>query len=355
MAKEYVRSRPYTWSAGARIPIDLSFLEATLAKYRSPVIEKIFLRMTGSVTAAAVTFQNYSHAAAVAANFLWRDKRGERINLTGREIRIAAQMEHGQLFRDPADQASSTNTAFECILPITFCPRRSRRRADFRPAVAEMISGEVIWTASGANPVSTVTINSASLELEAVVSDEMVPEAASRMCWLGVNAPLAEDTYYIDGALRYAYVYSHPGDGTADLTSLTTYTEIDSYTLDMVDTQRTILRDDYAHETPSLDFTDDEVIRGNVIPLVFPKADQKTTGLRDINKLHARFQAALPTGGRLVYCTITDRDPVLTAASLQVHPSQLANIAIDIPTAKGTRQVTDVELGATRKLPIRQA
>lgn len=355
MAKEYVRSRPYTWSAGARIPIDLSFLEATLAKYRSPVIEKVMLRMTGSVTAAAVTFENYSHAAAVAANFLWRDKRGERVNLTGREIRMAAQMEMGSRFQDPADQASSTNASFECILPITFNPTRSRRRADFRPAVAEMISGEVIWTASGTNPVSTVTINSATLELHAVVTDEVVPEAASRMCWLGVNAPLAEDTYYVDGMLRYAFFYAHPGDGTADLTSLTTYTEIDSYTLDMVDVPRTVLRDDYSQETIDLDATNDEVVRGRVLPLVFPKSDQKSLGLRDVNKLHARLQAALPTGGRLVYCTLTDRDPVLTAAALQVPPSQLANVAIDLATPKGGKNVESVPLAAARKLPIRRA
>lgn len=354
MAKEYVRSRPYTWSSGARIPVDLSFLEATLAKYRSPVIEKIFLRMTGSVTAAAVTFENFSHAAAVASNFLWRDKRGERINLTGREIRLAAQMELGERFRDPADQASSTNTSFECILPITFCPIRARRRADFRPSVAEMVSGEVIWTASGTNPVSTVTINSATLEMHAVISDEVVPEAASRMCWLGVNAPLAEDTYYVDGALRHAFMYAHPGDGTADLTSLTTYTEIDSYTLDMVDVPRTILVNDYEQES-HLDPIDDEVLRGKVLPLISPKTDQKTTALRNVNKLHVRLQAPLPTGGRLVYCTITDRDPVLTAAALQVPPSQLATTPVDLPTAKGSTPINSVPPDAARKLPIRVA
>ena len=355
MAVEYVRSRPYTWSAGARIPVDLSFLEATLAKYRSPVIERVFLRMTGSVTAAAVTFQNYSHAAAVAANFLWRDKRGERINLTGREIRMAAQRELGERFQDPADMASSTNTSFQCILPIEFCPRRARRRADFRPSVAEMVSGEVIWTASGANPVSTVTINSASLELHAVVTDEMVPEAASRLCWLGVNAPLAEDTYYVDGMLRHAFMYAHPGDGTADLTSLSTYTEVDSYTLDMVDVPNTILRDDYGIESPDLDPTNDEVVRLTALNLVHPKADQISTGLRDVNKLHVRLQAALPTGGRLVYCTLTDRDPILTAASLQVAPSQLANTPLGIVTPKGTIPADSMPLAAARKLPIRVA
>lgn len=352
--KEYVRSRPYVWSASARIPVDLSFLEATLSKYRSPVIEKLFLRMTGSVTSASVTLENYSHAALVAANFLWRDKRGERINLSGREIRIVAQQEFGQRFQDPADQASSTNASFECILPITFCPIRARRRADFRPAVAEMISGEVIWTAAAAVPVTGVTINSASLQLEAVVSDEVVPEAASRMCWLGVNAPLAEDTYYVDGALRYAFAYAHPGTGAADLTSLTTYTEIDSYTLDMVDTERTILRADYEEES-FLDPTNDEVTRGNVLPFLFPKTDQKITALRNVNKLHLRLQAALPTGGRLVYCTITDRDPVLTAAALQVPPSQLASTPVDLPTAKGSAPINSVPPDAARKLPIRVA
>lgn len=354
MAKEYVRSRPYIWSAGARIPVDLSFLEATLSKYRSPVIEKIYLRMTGSVTSASVTLENFSHAALVAANFLWRDRRGERINLTGREIRIAAQMEFGDAFQDPADQASSTNASFECILPITFCPKKSRRRADFRPAIAEMISGEVIWTAAAAVPVTGVTINSALLELHAVVTDEVVPEAASRMCWLGVNATLAEDTYYVDGALRFAYMYAHPGDGTADITSLATYTEIDSYTLDMVDTNRTILRDDYSQES-QLDATNDEVARNRILPLLFPKSDQKTTALRNVNKLHVRLQAVLPTGGRLVYCTITDRDPVLTAAALQIPPSMLASTPVDLPTAKGSTPINTVPPDAARKLPIRVA
>lgn len=353
--REYIRSRPYTWSSGARIPVDLSFLEATLAKYRSPVIEEIQLRVTGSVsTLGAFTLENFDHAAIVASSFLWRDKRGERINLTGREIRLAAQMEYGSRFQDPADQAgTTTNTSFECILPITFHPQRARRRADFRPSVAEMISGEVIWTAAGTNPITASTqINSLTMEMHAIVSDEVVPEAASRLCWLSVNAPLAEDNLTVDGALRHAALYAY--NTGSDLTSLSSYTELTSYTLDMVTVPRTVIKSLYSRETVDFDATNDEVGRDRVIPLVYPNADQKITGMRDVNKLHYRLQAALPTGGRLVYCTITDRDPVLTAAALQVPVMDVAATPKKVSGTKGGKNVAAFGAGA-RKLPIRRA
>jgi len=354
MAKEILRSRPFTWSPNARIPIDLSFLEAALSKYRSPVLESIVLRAYGTiVTSGAVTWENFDQCAAVCSNFLWRDKRGERINLTGREIRIAAQMEQGARFVDPSDQlGTTTNTAFELNLPITFHPQRSRRRADFRPGVAEMVSGEVIWTAAPTNPITASTIiNGLTLELHAVVTDEVVREAASRMCWLGVNAPLAEDYYMIDGAARYAFMYAY--NSGSDLTSLATYTEVDSTTLDLVDVPRSALQQQYQLETMSLDATNDEVTRNRVIPLIWPNLDQKTTGLRDINKLHVRLQGALPTGGRIVYCTITDRDPTMTAVSLGLPPAEAAATVKRVPTPKGSKATGTVPLSVTRKLPIR--
>lgn len=354
--REYIRSRPYTWSSGARIPVDLSFLEATLSKYRSPVIEEIQLRVTGSVTTSgAFTLENFDHAAFVAQTFLWRDKRGERVNLTGRELRLAAQMEFGSRFQDPADQAgTTTNTSFECILPLTFHPKRARRRADFRPSVAEMISGEVIWTAAATNPITASTIiNSLTMEMHAVVTDEIVPEAASRMCWLSVNAPLAEDNMTFDGLARYAALYAY--NTGSDLTSLSTYTDLTSYTLDMVTVPRTVIKSLYGRETGDFDATNDEVSRDRVIPLVFPNADQKITGMRDLNKLHYRLQAALPTGGRLVYCTVSDRDPVLTAAAVQVPVGQLASTPLKVSGSKGGKNVAAFGAGGARKLPLRKA
>lgn len=354
MAKEFVRSRPYIWSTGARLPIDMSFLEATLSKYKSPVVESIALRVYGSVTTSgAVTLESFDHAAFVASDFLWRDRRGERVHLTGREIRIAAQQELGSRFQDPADQlGTTTNTSFEVILPIVFNPTRTARRADTRPNVLEFTNGEVIWTAPATNPITASTIiNSLSMELHAVVTDEVVPEAASRMCWTGVNATLAEDQYTIDGAVRYAFMYAY--NSGSDLTSLATYTEIDSYTLDMVDTARSILEQQYSAESIGIDATNDEVIRDRVIPLIYPNADQAITQLRDINKLHVRLQAALPTGGRLVTCSITDRDPAMTAAVLQVPPSALADLQGKTPTPKGSRPLSNVPAGAARKLPLR--
>lgn len=357
--REYVRSRQYTWSAGARLPIDLSFLESTLAKYRSPVIEAFELRFTGSVFAdSSTTFQNYAQCAALAQQFVWRDKRGERINLTGRELRLAAQWELGSGFQDPVDHAASTtNTSFEVAIPIVFKPHRARRRADTRPGVAEVLSGDITWTLATATPVTGVTINSGTVELHALVTDEVVPEAASRMCWLGVNATLAEDNYMIDGACRFAGMYAYAGSGAQDLTSLSTYTEIDSYTLDMVDVPRAVLARDYMRETPSISATDDEIVRNNVIPLIYPDRDQKLTQLRDLGKMHVRLQAALPTGGRLVYCVLTDRDPVLAAATLKVPVQSLADgsAPLNVVGTKGEKPADAIDASLARKSPLRRA
>jgi hypothetical protein len=355
MAREIVRSRQYTWSNGARLPIDTSFLDATLAKYSSPVVEALYLRFVGSVTANnGVTFSQRDSVRALAQQFVWKDKRGERINLTGDELRLAAQMELGAAYQDASaingSGGTTTNTSYEIIVPITFAPPRSRRRADFRPGVAEFTSGDIIWTLGATNPVTSVVINSGTVELHALVTDEVVPEAASRMCWISQAAQLAEDNYMIDGALRAAFMHAPTAAG---FSSLATFTEIDSYTLSMVDVPRTLLREKYRHEGSfSPDSTNDEIVNNNVIPLVYPDRDQKITSMSGVNKLHVRLQAALPSGGRLVYCAITDRDPVLTAAVLKTPLGELANVPMEVNTQKGRKNADALPVELARKLPV---
>jgi hypothetical protein len=53
-----------------------------------------------------------------------------------------------------------------------------------------------------------------------------------------------------------------------------------------------------------------------------------------------------------VYCALTDRDPVLTAAALQVKPGQLGSVPLEVSTQKGRKDANAFSPDLARKMPI---
>lgn len=307
-----------SWSAGRRWSVDTSFVHAAFKSFQHPVIESMNLRLFGSVsTLGAFTLENFDMCHLIGQNFKISDARGDRIDASLRGLRLVAQEEYGQRYRDPTDQAgTTTNTAFNAELPITLHPRRAERPNDYLMSLSDFLDSDVIWNAATANPITASTvINSGTLQLQLNIRENYTTDAPSRQVIREISAEKAEETFTVEGAMRYAMLYAYSSG--SDLVSLSTYTEVDSRTLRLSDMPTTALKQMAQVQNPGLDDTDSEVTRNRVIPLVVPDYDQHFTQISDHGgKLHVKLQAALPTGAKLLTVTVTPRDDGQVAKSL---------------------------------------
>lgn len=350
------------WSAGKRWSVDTSFVHAAFKAFQHPVIESLNLRVFGSVTTVgAFTFENFDQVAAIGQNFKITDTRGDRIDCSMRGLRLVAQEEFGTRYRDNADQAgTTTNTSFECQLPISFHPRRAERPNDYLMSLSDFLDSDVIWNAATANPITASTvINSLTLQLQANIRENWTTDAPVRQCVREISAEKTEETFTVEGAVRYAGLYAY--NSGSDLTSLSTYTEVDSRTLKLSDMPSSALKQMGQVNNPQLDDTDSEVSRNRFIPLVVPDFDQHFTQIQDYGgKMHVKLQAALPTGGKLLTVTVTPRDDGQVAKSLgytstdQLYKAMESG-QVQVVGSKGAMPITKAGLGLTKFAPLRRA
>lgn len=350
------------WSAGKRWSIDTSFVHAAFKQFQHPVIESLNLRAFGSVsTLGNFTFENFDQVLAIGQNFKITDQRGDRVDCSLRGLRLFAQEEFGTRYRDNADQAgTTTNTSFECQLPISFHPRRSERPNDFLMSLSDFIDSDIIWNAATTNPITASTqINNLTLQLQANIRENWTTDAPVRQCIREISAEKAEEVFTVEGALRYAWLAVTGGTGS-DMTSLSTYTEVDSRTLSLNDMPTSALWQMAQLNNPQLDDTDSEVARKRVIPLVVPDFDQHFTQIVDHGgKLHVKLQAALPAGAKLFTCTVTPRDDGQVAKSLgyastdQLYKAMEAG-QVQVVGSKGSMPIAKAGLGMTRLAPLRR-
>lgn len=362
MLREQFRSQE-TWAAGKRWSVDPAFVAAAFKDFKFPVIESMNLRFTGSVTTGGTfTLENYAHASVIGQSFKCSDKRGDRVDASTRGLRILAQQELGIGYQDAADIVSSgtiTTTSYEANLPIIWHPERSERPNDFLMTVEEFLDCNVIWLAATANPISASTvINSGTLEFQVNVRENYTRDAPMRMEIREVSSEKLEETFAVEGALRYALLYAYSSG--SDMTSLSTYTEVDSRTLRLHDMPSSALVQMAQIAHPRLDDADDEVTRLRVIPLTVPDYDQHGSQLAEHgNRLHIKLQAALPTGGKLLTCAVTNRNDSQTAkmlgyASVGTMLEAAARGEIGVVTAKGVKPLNQVAAGAAAKFPWRR-
>ena len=350
-----------SWSSGRRWSVDTSFVHAAFKQFQHPVIESLNLRVFGSAsTLGAFTWENFDQVAAIGQNFKISDARGDRIDCSLRGLRLVAQEEYGTRYRDNTDQAgTTTNTSFDCQLPITFHPRRAERPNDYLLSLSDFLDSDVIWNAATTNPVTASTqINSLTLQLQANIRENHTTDAPSRQVIREISAEKSEETFTTEGAMRYAMLYAYSTG--SDLTSLSTYTEVDSRTLRLSDMPSAALWQMAQLQNPQLDDTDSEVSRKRVLPLVVPDFDQHFTQIEDHGgKLHIKLQAAMPTGGKLLTVSVTPRDDGQVAKSLgYASTSELYKAMeaghVGVVGSKGTKTIAQAGLNLTRYAPLRR-
>lgn len=346
MSRSFLRSVGYSFSTGARLPIDLSFLSGAKAGMKAPEIEGFVLNVTGSTAAGSAAIPG-SDLCRMFDAVRVRDRGGDRCNLSGPELRVANQLETGEGSPDPTG-APAGGGAFAFTLRVPFMPNKARRRADYRLALAEITQGgEITLNCTSGAVFPGATIASATIVVYALVVDGGAPEAKSRLCWLGYNATQAEDYYSTNGAIRAAFVVaSDPNGGLTPNTA----TSLDSTTLDYVDVDRSVLVDTYAREgDPS---ANDAFRGGFAFPIVTPNEDQKALTMVASQRLHLRFPAAPPANSRVIVCTITDRVAGSTRAVLGPSPDPAA---ARLSTPKGKRAPSRLGQKAAAILPVRIA
>jgi hypothetical protein len=349
------------WSANRRWSIDTSFVHAAFKQFQHPVIESLNLRVFGSVsTLGAFTLENFDQVAMIGQNFKMTDVRGDRVDCSMRGLRLVAQEEYGTRYRDNTDQAgTTTNTSFECQLPICFHPRRAERPNDYLMSLSDFLDSDVIWQAATASPITASTvINSLTLQLQANIRENWTTDAPVRQMIREISAEKSEETFTVEGAVRYAGIYAYASG--SDLVSLSTYTEVDSRTLKLSDMPSSALKQAAQLNNPQLDDTDSEVTRNRFLPLVVPDFDQHFTQLVDRGgKMHLKLQAALPTGGKLLTVTCTPRDDAQVAKSLgygavsDLYKAMEAG-HVQVVGSKGAMPIAKAGLELTKFAPLRR-
>jgi hypothetical protein len=351
-----------TWSTGKRWSIDTGFLQSAFKNFKFPVIESFNLRFFGSVTTLDTgSIENFAHVNVIGQNFKFKDERDDRIDCSMRGLRIFAQQELGARLVDRADLApgaTTTTTTYDVSLPIPFHTERAERPNDYLVTVEEFLDSELIWNAATTNPVTASTvINSGTLQFQVNVRENWTRDQPSRLQIREVSSEKLEETFTVDGALRYALLYAYSSG--QDLTSLSTYTEVDSRTLRLSDMPTTALVQIAQLNQRDIDSTNDEVTRQRVIPLCVPDFDQHMSSLVEHGKLHLRLQAALPTGGKLLTVTVTDRAMRQVAKNLGYASEGQLQTAIEageieVVGAKGAKPLNAMGIGAARKFPWRR-
>lgn len=351
------RSGEMTWSANLTRPVDLSFLKDALGDFDEPEITAFEMRITGSVqTPAGQTF-SADDSARLLQEFRLSDKGGMRADFDGIGMRLAAQIELGNSLEEPATQpTSTTDAAYEVVLPLVWDVPKAERSRDTRPHVKEFLpenGGKLSIKMASGTPITGVTFSAGTYELIAHVVEGREREPGSRMCWLRSDVQNKDDRYDVGGSLRCAVMYATDDDNIGYETwAAATYPEIDSESLDLHDQLVHLLRTRYVRESHVA--SNDIIKAKTALPIVTPTRYQSIGKMPDLAQLHVKLPANPVANAQILICTITDRVLSNTAKILRVPASDVGKGgAAMVATPKGKKPLENVPGILQRRLPLR--
>lgn len=308
-----LRSQADTWAASTNFQVKLDFL-GQARRFTAPEIAEMWFVFKGDVTAGGGGSALGRDAAKLFSNIRFADAGGEVINASGALLRVQEQLEYGTASVDPADtSASGTTTGLVCTIKVTFEPRKAHRPRDFRMPLVHFLEGGDLVITTGALPTNWASIANGTIQTFVRVVDGRVPEAKSRLTYIERNCTQQEFEYTVNGSLRSLILASKLA--TTGYTSLAAQTTFNSQTAKWpasLEAHTFLSRyrvESYGHSSAD-EFT---LATPGAVALVMPSRRQKTGEMMDVKTFHLNLGAAAPSSGKLLVCSVQDRNPILAA------------------------------------------
>lgn len=349
-----LRSKPITFGDGENHDVDLNFLKPALSRMRAPVVRELLFQLVMQGTGTTGDSEGED-----AFKFLGRvkikDRGGTLVDLPGSILRTVEQMELGSQVADLAQITSgSAATNYTLNARVIFDVEKAHRGADTSlPLIHLTEGGEISVTF---DTPTNFDVTSGQLRVYAVVHDERVREAKSRMVWKETSITNDEDDYIVKGSLRAAFITSDlpAAEGHTDLSGITT---LDSNTFQWNDLAVSILKQEYRRKSGGSLHADDEFLADNAIPLVTPSKGQHIGKMQALDSFHLDI-GSTPASGKMVTCVIEDRVASLAAEWLGYSTTGAYARALKAAgqvSAKGARNkaIGSWDAKLQRRLPVR--
>lgn len=354
----WFRSRALTFATGDQLAFDLNFL-AGARHMTAPEVWKIGIVFSGTITPVGGTALG-ADGCKLYDEVTIRDE-AEFVKCSGQGLRLLEQVEVGAKQQDLSDMtvaAGAVAVKQRSILHVAPSPNRAVRPRDFTMPIYNFLEGgNFLVNCAAAVPTNYgVVAADWKVQLFFLVRDGRVRELKSRRRILEQVVQNQEYQYPVNGSMRGAYLHSKLT--TTGQTDLSGFGTLYSQTLDFPPSMDThMLVDDYRNSSESLG-SNDAIIAGKAIPLVFPRKDKKTGEMIDAKFLHVDLLQAAPASGRLLTDTVVDRPPNISALAEGYGSPESMAAAIEshgeIVSGNGpSYKASKAPPSLARRLPIR--
>lgn len=371
MDRRYIYSEAKAWAAAGQQPFAMTFLEQ-VEGFVAPCVKALYLVFDAVVTvgAGAGNKMQGKDLCQAFSRVDFNDGAGPRLSVQGATLRKINLLEKGAAFSDPADLGVGANQAITLTLEIPLQPRRSRRRADYSIPVAELVRGGKLSTFFNGAAINGVGLNvgviqSGSIQFYAEITEERKVQMKSRMTWLEYPLGVKNYQYPVQGSLRWLWLDSgvvgaNNGRSWTDAQAQAgTPQAITSLNLFLTQQRSDLLRFAEQQEMAIIAAVD-PIALNQVIPMFWPKADQKILEMPDIDTAHVQFDGSVPTASDLpvvVVNSITDRAPQLSMKTMDADNINQLSAATDqlgyVKAANGEKHpVQNWPAYLARRMPI---
>lgn len=314
--------------------IKKDFLEPALPM-GAPVIRRMWLRGLLNIdTGAGPDDAKGGMLSHFMGQFLMKDRSGQRINISGGELRAIAQQELGFGYQDPPDIAQNqAGVDVEVYIPIILTlADRQADPDDSGLVLPDFYSGGEITLNfnpsdtinGGAAQAAAITINSGTWSICAEVVDEVTPVLKARLSWLSQALQSNDQSYPVNGKVRTAMLYvgdENEEDGSTWGTTPQDTLESRSFNFLALPQSLFIERHrEEGYQDPTQDMVESNVI----LPMQVTHRGSKIGNQPVFNNLHVKFSQNLPVNSTLLTGVWTSRSPQTIALTFRaVPPSSL--------------------------------
>lgn len=352
---KWFNSMAYNFGLGGGDVVKMDFLSRA-RKFTAPEVEEIQIAFTATTLDGVTATAKGKDMPKLLKKLYFKDDT-EMINVSGSSLRILEQIDFGSKQRDVADIASgATSSTYSSIIRLTFAPpSRAKRKRDFCvPLVNFLDGGEFSFQFADALPTGYSTVLGGKFKFFFKVREARTKELKARRKLSEVSYNRDDDSYMTDGAIRGLYLTSVLT--TTGHTALTGITAVNSDNLELPpDMPPAILSKWYEGNSDAINSSTDEVIAGNVIPLVMPDRGQKIGAMPMLKSVHVRV-GTVPTAAILLRDVLVERPMGLAMAQMgvddeAVYARRLMNGTVS--DGKDDKPVAAYNADLVRVMPVR--
>lgn len=363
-----VKSDPYYFAANRQVGIKLDFLQAALGRYKNPIIEELKFMLhvdcdTGSSGGPARQFP------MMLSRVVFQDGAGERCNLKGSSLRIAAHAELSGQYRDgyniATGQTGATQDVFLPVVPILV--QDEKEENDHGILLSDVLAGGSLDVTFGAALTFTnyITFTTSSyVQVWAVIREAKTSSGkvrlAPRWVWKDTEMLQKEDRYDMNGVARWAIAYV--GDQTEDDLTAFSAMNVTSDNLEIYAYPTSVFRDNFRFRgfpcqeraaAGAASTEENPFLTGQAFAVIMPRFGQAITELEAFDRVQLNTDQTNwgSNSPQFIRCFYTARAPKLEAAALR--KASVGGAAKSIAAGRIADTNTTVgDLAAARLLPV---